>query len=123
MRVVCSTINEFLQEIDHNIKKSGSSCVHGQTIRGSIIETPLPDSATTNPREVVKFEMGLQASVVIDLGSDGQFLLEVGEIAGNDYRDGSNDTNATKAVEAWVNKIQGFCEKHDLRYGPGIISI
>lgn len=123
MIVNCSTMREFIEEIDTQIKKHGTDCVYQKTIRLSVEEQPLQDNEKQPRNSVVRWEVALKVSAVMDLGDGGQYLLQAREICGIDYRDASNELNGSEELEKRKMMIKSFCNHHSIRIGPGVIQV
>jgi len=74
-------------------------------------------------RDALKAEVVYQASAVIDLGDDGQYLLEVGINCGMDYHDGEKDLGGTEAAGKLSEALLDYCESRGLAVRPGVIDM
>jgi len=116
MRVVCSTVDDFLADLETQMRISGGNeCVYQQTIRISISESR-EDSD-------IRYNITLQLSAVVCLPDGTQYLLECGMFCGTDYRDASQEWNGTEACAEQKDRIKKFCDVHRLLLGPGVIQI
>ena len=123
MIITCNTIQELLEEIETQVKEHGNAVVYQLTIRVSISKRPLADSAHTKPRDVVRWEVELQASALVDLGEQGQYLVQVGESCGIDYHDNSQEMGGTIEADRLKAIVKSFCDSYGLRIGPGTIQV
>ena len=112
MRVKCHSVDEFLE----NLRGEPADAVLQKVVRVSIVHRPAP-GGKDDPRVPVVF----QASAVIEIPEQGQYLLELGENCGADYLDASQDKTGTLAAEGVKKKIQAYCELNGLEVRPGII--
>jgi hypothetical protein len=115
MRVVCHTVEEFLE----NLRDEPS--VFRDVVRCSRVFRPVD---TESLREALKVEVVFQASAVVDLGDDGQYLLEVGVNCGFDYKDGPEpELKGSGNAAAMRKKIIDYCESRGLKVRPGVIDM
>ena len=123
MIITCNTIQELLEEIETQVKEHGIAAVYQSMIRISISKRPLADSAHTKPQDVVRWEVELQASAVVDLGDEGQYLVQMGESCGIDYHDNSQEMGGTIEANRLKAIAKSFCDSYGLRVGPGKIQV
>ena len=120
MRVTCQTVEEFIECLQGNADK-----ILDEIIRVSCLEKPIDG----NKRDAVKFEIYLQASAVITASDGGQYLLEVDDFCGIDYRDASKELNGTEEFNKSRKKIKDHCDYvrsyggSNLKIRPGVINI
>ena len=104
MRVVCQMIDEFFENLTSEPKGS----LFRDTIRINNVRQPLDG----NRFAALKFQIIVQVSAVVDLGEDGQYLLEAAEDCGIDYADASQEKEGTEQANELRLKINQECEKH-----------
>ncbi len=110
MRVVCQTISEFLENLEHE----PDDAVLQKTIRVSCILKFVHEA---------KSEIIVQASAVVSIGEEGQYLLEAGEICGMDYKDASGECQGTDKAEYLRGMIKEVCDRRGWSIRPGIIDM
>jgi len=110
MRVTCGTIGEFLT----NIQAEGASRVFDKTVRVSRVEDVLDEC---------KSKIRFMVSAVINVGEDGQYLLEAGEYCGVDYKDGELDLKGSEQASRLRTAVMDFCEGKGLRVLPGVVDM
>jgi len=115
MRVTCNDIAEFLKCLEDE----GNERVFQRTVRVSRSRNPLDDSKD----KAVRFSANIQVSTVIDLGDDGQYLLEAGEDCGIDYEDSTREMLGTEQMEMLRNRIMVCCDRLGLKVLPGLIDL
>jgi hypothetical protein len=113
MRITTKTIDEFLEALTHEDE------IFCNTIRISSGRIAV-DAAS---REPVKFKVVIQASTIVKIGDQSEYLLEGGEFCGHDYEDASQDKAGTKAMQALKEKIQAFAATRNWKVLPGLIEI
>lgn len=104
MRVTCETVDEFIECL--RAECQAHSTIFQDTIRVSICRRPIDKSA----REALKFEVVLQASAVVVVDQESQYLLEVGEYCGKDYADDPPNDEGTQKAKALKEKIEDFAK-------------
>lgn len=112
MRVVCHTVEEFLV----SLLAEGSEHVFQKVVRVSTNRRPLDT-------DLVKWQVNFQVSTVIDLGEDGQYLLEAGEDCGTDYEETEPESNGMDKANSLRNQVGRCCVEMGLRLLPGIIDL
>ena len=115
MRVTCGTIDEFIE----NLK----ALPHGAVFQKVIYVSRTRNSIDGTARNGVRFSVVLQASAVVDLGDDGQYLLEAGEDCGIDYEDSTQERKGTERASELRQKIKRHCESHGIDVRPGIVDM
>lgn len=118
MRVVCSSVSDFMKDLETQVGASGPDCVVQKTVRINIDKSSLEGKPI---RDSVKIGVILQASAVIILSNDGEYLLQLGFDCGVDYLDASKELRGTKVAEALSVEIENFCRTLGLVTGPGMI--
>lgn len=114
MRVTCSVLDDFLA----NVVKEGSNSIFRRTIYVEKICDPMMEGER---KSKIRFEIGIRASAVVDLASDGQYLLEAVESCGIDYEDQSKELTGSENYELAHKKLVDFCEKTNLSLCKGIV--
>ena len=115
MRVVCTTVDDFLR----NLESEGPTQILQGVVRINVSSMP----SDGNKRESTIFSVVLQASAVVGLPEGGEYLLEVGIDCGNDYTDDSHEYKGTRAAGKARDLIEAKCEKLGLEVRPGIIDL
>ena len=113
MRVVCQTIDEFIDNLQDR------EVVFG-TIWLSKVEDPLNGKTK---RDATSFQIGIQASAVVQMGDGGQYLLEAGEFTGKDYKDASPTQEGTTGFEELKRKIEDVCHQRSWQIKPGLVDV
>lgn len=113
MRVVCQTVDEFLECLKEEPE------ILQNTVRVSIVERPVDKG----PRDSIKYEIVLQASAVVCFEEGGQYLLEVGIDCGTDVRDADPSLDGTIRAQNLKARIKEFAENSALKIMPGMIQI
>ena len=115
MRVTCSSIAEFLECLSYEKK------VLFDTIRFSTIRKPLDG---TN-RSATKFEVVVQASAVVAVDEDAEYLLEAGESCGKDYHDADASREGSDTAQIHKRTVEEFAAQFTppLKVLPGVIGL
>lgn len=114
MRVDCLCVADFIQ----NLTLSGPDCVLDKSIYVNVNRRPFEGDKHSS----VKFQVTIQASAVVAVGEDGQYLLSAGEDCGMDYEDSSQEkTGSEKALEL-RKALETFCSVLGITIRPGIVS-
>ena len=121
MRVICNTVDEFLQDLKTQLDLVGRDCVFQTCIRLSVVAQPTAESSKGNS---VRDLINLQASAIVfqptgDLES--QYLMEVGVYCGIDYNDSTQEKGGSEQAEKYKLMIREFCDDNGLRVRPGVI--
>lgn len=121
MKITAQTVDEFLR----CLKAEPSGAVLQNVVRVSVAKRPMDGNSK---RDAVKWQVTLQASAVVGIIEDGeeqggQYLLQVGEECGVDYRDASQETPGTERADELRRMIQDYCDGHSLRVLPGTIDV
>jgi len=111
MRVTCQDIDEFLECL------ANEKDVYRDTIRVSIIKRPFDGTK----RDAVKFEIILQASAVVTVKDEEQYLLEVGIYCGMDYLDGKAEEKGSEIAADKKQEIKGYANSRGWKILPGVI--
>lgn len=114
MRVVCGTVDEFIENL-----QNGDGEILQNTVRVSRTRNPWDD----NKMEEVRFDVVFQVSAVVDMGEDGQYLLEAGERCGTDYEDSTKEMAGSDRATVLRRKIEDYCGEAGLTVLPGVIDM
>ena len=117
MRVVCSTFEDFLEDIKCHV--SSSKLVEGS----GLLQDCVRISVTKRKIDEVRLEIGFQVSAVMCLDQGGEYLLEFGCGCGTDYNDATQEMNGTQAAEKLKERLGVFCGERGLCIRPGMINI
>lgn len=112
MRVVCSTLDDFLEDV---------KC-QAQT-PDMVLQNCIRVSISKREHGMAKKIVVLQASAVMLLESGGEYILEVGVECGTDYEDATQEMNGTKESERLKAKINEVCKELGLVVRPGLIQL
>ncbi len=106
MRIVCSTIEAFVENLR----------------LGEVFEKSVWLDETS--REVSEHKMlcNLQASAVVRLKDGGEFLLQYGEDMGYDFTDGEPQREGSEAAKHRSGFLRERCEDMGLVVRPGIVT-
>ncbi len=115
MRVTCQTIDEFIQTLE----SEGNENIFRATIRVNSIRRPVDGTK----HDCSAFDCLIQASAIVDMGEEGQYLLEAGEECGRDYVDASQEFEGSTIMKELRDKISMFCTFNKLRLLPGLIDM
>ena len=117
MRVICETIDDFLYDIETQIKEMDrSDCVLQKAIRVS--KTSRTFGNDTNIRMI-----GFRCSAVLDIPDGGQYLLEMGVECGKDYHTHDKEFTGSEKADVLREQVQAFCNRTGLSIRPGLIEI
>ena len=114
MRVTCHSLEEFIECL-----KEEDNLLQG-VVRVSIVRRPLNEK---NPREASIFAVSLQASAVVIIDSDSQYLLDVGIDCGVDYEDSTQEKNGTEKADGMKDLLRVYAESRGWKVLPGVIGI
>lgn len=112
MRVECNTVDEFL------ICLSSERSIFQDVIRVSITRNPIDTG-----RDCVKFDVILQATTVVLVDSESQYLLVVGCNCGKDYEDASQELEGSASAKKLKDRITQYAKERSWGILPGIINI
>lgn len=110
MRVETTNIDDFCSELAIEAEHGR---IHENIVRVRIDRIPEQD-------EAISFEVSFWSTAVID-ESGGQYVLELGLLAGRDTQAEPNAGSETAAD--WEKRIQDVCEGHDLTLRHGKIEV
>ena len=117
MKVTAQTVDEFLR----CLAAEPEDAVLQKAVRVSVVQRPLDGN------DKVRWMITLQASAVVGIIEEGeeggQYLLQVGEECGVDYRDASQETPGTERAYELKGMIEDYCRGHALRVLPGTIDV
>ena len=112
MRVVCHSIEDFLENLE--------GCkLHDNTIWASITKNPLDGTK----QDAAKFAVNFQASAVKQFSDGGECLVEMGIDCGMDYHDTTQDYEGSDAAAESKEKLKSYCDNHGLKLMPGILDM
>lgn len=112
MRVACQTVDEFIEclKADPNVFQD--------TVRVTIARRPL----NGDRRDATSFEVVFQASAVVEVDAESQYLLEVGIACGKDRSDaGGEELEGSEVAAALKEQVQAYCNERQFRLLPGLI--
>jgi len=113
MKVVCENVEDFL----FNIESEGPDKINQKVVYVSYVKNPIGG----NKLDSVKWEIGLQASTIVNTDDEGQYMIVVGIDCGFDYTDASHDYSGTREHLKQKEKIEKFCKNNGLTIRPGAI--
>jgi len=119
MRVVCESFEDFLADVQFQIKENGPKAVADKTIRLSTTKHPVGEG---EGKEAVRLMVTMHCSAIIVSGEVG-YLLEAGEECGIDYNDATQEKNGSKAMGVKVAALGDFCDSAGLVIRPGVIEM
>ena len=112
MIIQCQDVDEFLTCL-----KSENEILQ-DTVRINIFRKPLGSDP-----EPVKFEVIIQASTVVFIDEESQYLLQVGVYCGKDDNTEPQDTGGSDKANELNKKMQEYVESRGWKVLPGVISI
>ena len=112
MRVECHSVDEFLTCL------AAEQLIFQNVIRVSITRNPID----TGP-DCVKFDVILQATTVVLVDSESQYLLVVGCNCGKDYEDASQEREGSALAKKLKDRITQYANEKNWKILPGIINI
>ncbi len=115
MRVTCGSLDEFVEDLRNQLGKD--SDVFQKTVRVSTSKRDMDDCAGA------RFMLTFQASAIVCLPDDSEYLLQMGVDCGIDYEDATREKNGTKELVELKEKLKLFCDESGLIVGPGVIEI
>jgi hypothetical protein len=119
MIVTCANVQEFLTDLELQIKESGNGCIVQKCVRFSVGSRP----AGEDDRDPVRFVVGIQASAVVSMKEGGEYLLQMGLECGIDYRDSTNELSGTEEASRNEKLIKDFCSSNGLMVRPGVVQV
>ncbi len=108
MKITCSTVGEFLENLD------AAESVHRATVFYNSTSRPLNEAKTS-------WEMYYQLSAVLLFSDDTQALLEMGVICGIDRDTADGGKDGSLKGEALHNLAKAHCDQNKLTMLPGIL--
>jgi len=116
MRVECSTLAEFVAELDAHLE-------HQKLVEGvPVLQGCIRVSRTNNKLTEEKREVFLHLTTVLII-DEADYLLEARVNCGIDYMDASKEYKGTEFADSYVTGLKSFCESRGLTVRPGIIRI
>ena len=112
MKVSCVSIAEFIEVLKDEEK------IYRDIIRVSINRTGVDKPG----RDATKFQVGILATTLVQVGEDEEYLLEAGEICGRDLESEDTDNSGSKRASQLKMKIVEFADTRNWKVKPGIIS-
>jgi hypothetical protein len=113
MRVVCNTIDEFLEDL---------TCEMGNG-EGQILQSCVRVSILRHEMNPAKKQVVLQTSAVVLLENGGEYILEAGINCGVDYEDSTKEMLGTMKANELKQKIASKCSELGLTVRPGMIHV
>ena len=114
MRVVCSSLNDFI----NNLPDSRESVWRG-TVHVDVTRQPLDGE---NRHNAVKFAVIFHASAIVDDEQDGQYFLDLGLNCGVDLECSDPRTDASDLAESLRRKLVEHCDDRGLTVKPGVLT-
>jgi len=113
MRVNFNSVDDFILDLSREDRER----VYQQAVRVQVSKNPIDG----NKRDAVKFQVVFQASAVVATADGGEYIMEVGEDCGIDYRDASNELIGSERADDLRRMVSEFCDHHGLTLRPGMI--
>lgn len=117
MKVMCSTVADFLANLD-------IALVKGDTILQKAVYVDVSDNPIDGTRwgknPAAKWRRDLQAMAVVQMQDGGEYLLECGVECGTDYRC-EGEYPATERAKIDRGFIEAYCIGKGLTVRPGTI--
>lgn len=117
MRITCHSIDEFIISLDQGVDRNKGEGLYQNTIRVSVVRRPVDGTV----RDAVKFDVVIQASTVVELPDESQYLLEFGQNCGRDYEDATQEKTGSDNAEEIRGRIVRYAQERGWRVLPGII--
>jgi hypothetical protein len=114
MIVKCNTVEDFLTDIESQVKRNGSGCIVQNTVRLNVSKREISD---------VTHAVVLQGAAIVSMKEGGEYLLQFGIECGHDYSDASQEYAGTDLANKQIKRIKDFCTSYGLTVGPGVIKI
>lgn len=112
MIVQCQDIDEFL------------TCLKSEKeILQNVVRINVFRKSLGNSKEPVLFEVIIQASTVVFINEESQYLLQVGVYCGEDDDTEPQNTGGSDKANELKKKMQDYVESRDWKVLPGVISI
>ena len=118
MRVSCQSVEDFVENLQEEFEDGHS--VFEDMVRVSIHSNP-DDGPRFGKFAAVKWKVVFQATAVVCVDDENQYLLECGIDCGLDYRDSEPTSPGTEMAEGLKKKLEEYCEKAGLKIRPGDI--
>lgn len=118
MKVTCETVAELLENLQHELK-AGSS-VYRNIVYCNVDENSLSSDLV---RDSLRTETVFRCSCVIEVGDEEQYLLEVSEHCGINFKDQEPELNGIERAEELKNQVIELCQTSGLTVMPGFVSI
>lgn len=112
MRVVCDTVEQFVRNL--RLERD----VYQRVVRVQVTSNP---AGVGTSRDAPVLSVNFQASAVVRSDDGGEFLLEVGEDCGHDWRDKSQRFEGTARAKELEDMVRRACEELGLEVRPGLI--
>lgn len=113
MRVSCNLFDDWMQNLV-SVER-----VFGGTVYFSVTRQPQDGQ---DRRKALVFSVVVQASAVIELSEDSQYLLECGEDVGTDNLCADGHTDGSDRAKVYRDRLVEFAEPRGIKVMPGIIS-
>ena len=112
MRVICPTFDEFLQCL------SSEQEVFQDTVRVSAIRRHANGKSN---RDATVFDVVLQASAVVVVDENSEYILEVGVDCGRDYEDGQGEKVGSYLAAAHKSELKKLADTKGWKLMPGVV--
>ncbi len=112
MIVQCGTLDEFIECL------TAEECLFQNVVRVDVSRRAL-DSGP----EHVSFAVTFQATTVVIVREESQYLLQVGVDCGKDYEDASEEREGTDVADRLKSRLEQYVNSRGWKILPGIINI
>lgn len=109
MRVTCNSIDDFITNLTD---------VASLNVLNGIIYVDV----TKRPVENAKFLVSIQATTVVSMEIDGQYLVVAGEECGRDIVTADADYSGSERSNVLKQRLVDFCKTKNWRILPGVCS-
>lgn len=111
MIITCTSIDEFIECLE------AEKAVFQGVVRVSIVRQPFDKGN----RDSTIYEVVLQASAVVLVDEESQYMLQVGIACGKDYCDATQEMGGSEKAKELKSRLQQFAESRGWKILPGII--
>lgn len=108
MRIMCHSIKDFLDNLAKHTNEIWMSSVW-------------VDRSINAWDESLTSTVTIQTYAVVALADGSQFIIQGGEICGDDYEDGDEEKNGTERADKLTVEIMHYCNEVGLDVRPGTL--
>jgi len=117
MRVKCSSFEEFVANIEAELE----GAVYRNIVYINRTDQPIDGTREKAVKYMVSLSLFAVVMVEPDVIDSPQYILEMNQECGIDYRDSTKELNGTSALEKVGKDVEEFCARKKFSLRPGVV--